>query len=43
MLFCLTNSVDVEFCQNFDVECRQKAGKIGDLYFVNFANLVKAI
>ena len=29
----LTNFVDVEFWQNFDVECRQKAGKIGDLHF----------
>ena len=29
----LTNFVDVEFWQNFDVECRQKAGQIGDLLF----------
>ena len=30
----LTNVVDVEFWQNFDVECRQNAGKIEDLHFV---------
>ena len=41
----LTNFVDVKFWQNLYAECRQKAGKIGDLHFVrtNFLEIFNAI
>ena len=32
-LILLTNFVDVDFGQNFDVECRLEAEKIVDLHF----------